>query len=74
MLFVLFDGDDVLGVFDTPNLDEKIKEYFGGFTSVNFKDVRDSGIEWVHEIRYDDFEGVEMQAILTLKDFELNEI
>jgi hypothetical protein len=73
-MFVLFEEDEVLGVFDSSMLDEKIEEYFGGFTSVKFQDVRDSGIQWIHEIRYDGIDGDEQYATLTLKEYDINEI
>ena len=73
-MYVLFDGDEVLGVFDTNKLDEKIEEYFGSITSVEFRDVRDSGIEWVHTVRYDGLGGIETETVLTLKQYYLNEI
>ena len=73
-MYVLLDGGDAIGVFDKTNLDAEIEDYFGGFTSVKYTDVRDSGIEWIHEIRYDGMDGVEFDTTLTLKEYELNKI
>jgi hypothetical protein len=73
-MYVLFDDNDVLGVFDKTELNEEIEKYFGSFTSVKFTDVRDSGIEWIHEIRYDGMLGEESESTLTLKQYYLNEI
>ena len=73
-MYVLFDENEVLGVFNKTGLDEEIEEYFGSFTSVKFTDVRDSGIEWIHEMRYDGMLGEESESTLTLKQYYLNEI
>lgn len=72
--YALFEDDQILGIFDKTELNEEIEEYYGSFTSVKFQDVRHSGIEWVHEIRYDGLLANEFEVVLTLKKFHLNEI
>ena len=62
--------EDVLGVFDSPNIsDKKIKSHFGYFTEEYHHDVRDSGLEWTKRILVDN-----IAYRLTLLEFELNEI
>lgn len=64
----------VLGVFDTPNIDDKLKEYFGDFTVLKKEDIRDSELEWSMLIHVDDIAGEVGQSILYLHDFDVNEI
>jgi hypothetical protein len=72
--YALFEDDQILGIFDKTELNEELEEWYGSFTSVKFQDVKDSGIEWVHKIRYDDIRAEERESVLTLEQFYLNEI
>lgn len=72
--YALFESDQLIGIFDKTELNEEIEEWYGSFTSVQFQDVRDSGIEWLHKIRYDGLLADEFEVVLTLKQFHLNEI
>ena len=70
MVYVLLDDGDVIGVFDSPNIPDKILEkHFGIFKAINKVDVRDSGLEWTRAIMCN---GVIAQ--LTLLEFGINEI
>jgi len=74
-MFVLMENhnfqESCLGVFDdVDNVDiNKLTEHYGLYTELKHDDVRDSGIEWVKTIMWDN-----EQIILTLCEFELNQI
>jgi len=75
MHYVLIDtgtGNDIpLGVFDSPDIkDSVIAGYFGNdFKALEFRDIRDSGLEWQKII----YSCGELHT-LTLHYFTLNEI
>ena len=70
MVYVLLDDGDAIGVFDSPDIPDKILEkHFGIFKSINKVDVRDSGLEWTRTIMCN---GVSTR--LTLLEFGINEI
>tara|TARA_R110000772_G_scaffold245146_1_gene358557 strand:+ start:161 stop:373 length:213 start_codon:yes stop_codon:yes gene_type:complete len=70
MVYVLLDDEDVIGVFDSPDIPDKILEkHFGTFKAINKVDVRDSGVEWTRVIMCN---GVITRV--TLLEFVINEI
>lgn len=66
------DGSETtLGVFDSPFIsDETLISYFGPtFEKLEMRNVEDSGIEWVMDVKCDD-----EIVVLTLHYFEINEL
>ena len=46
--------EDVLGVVsDINNVDNLLKDYYGKYETISFRDVRDSNIEYVKKIKVD---------------------
>ena len=68
-MYVLQEDSEVLGVFDTPDLDSYLTSYYGPHTLLTETDVRDSGVEWVKSILADG----EVYTLILL-EFQVNEI
>ena len=61
----------VLGVFDHVKLtDVELEQYFGKFTVASYKDVRDSGVEWIMKIDTESCGEYQLQ----LEHYRVNEI
>ena len=49
-----YQEEDVLGVVsDINNVDNLLKDYYGKYETINFRDIRDSTIEYVKTIKVD---------------------
>ena len=79
VVYVLHERDlqnnsiDILGVATSlEDADRMMQGYYGFFKLVEFRDVRDSGIEWVKRITLEGAFGYEYEV--TLMDFSLNSI
>ncbi len=74
-MYVLIENDEVagispLGIFDSPDkAKEKLHDFYNEFSELEYKDIRDSGIEWQMKIIADSD-----IIILTLYEFTINEI
>ncbi len=77
-VFVLVELDDdytsIICVCDSPKTAEQLMlEYYGGAVNViDYRDVRDSGIEWYKTI--ETIEEKPQKVILVLKSFNFNEL
>jgi hypothetical protein len=64
---------DIIGISSTPERAEYlIEEYYGGYSLLDHKDVRDSGIEWVRKIAI--YRGAHEVVNLVLQSYEVDSI
>jgi hypothetical protein len=64
------EASDIIGVGKTMDIClNMIQEYYGSYTIVSIKDIRESGIEYVYNIICD-----EEALTIVFRDFELNSL
>ena len=70
----LEDGEgSVIGVADSVvNAERIIKEYYGDFTELSKREIRDSTLEYSKELRVESFDGSYYNVVITLQWFTLN--
>lgn len=63
----------VIGVADSiEKAHDLIKEYYGNFTVIEYKDIRDSDLEYQKTIEVTSTNNKKYQVIITLEWFKLN--
>jgi hypothetical protein len=65
--------EDVIGVVDSiENAESIIKQYYGEFTEISKKDIRDSTLEYSKVLKVKSFDDSFYEVEITLQWFTLN--